>query len=339
MGKSIEVLTTIPFPEPVMQKLRETTPLVHLTLHPAQRIDEIPIEIWNRTEILYTDLLIPDLTLAPNLRWIQFHYAGVDFIHETPLLKKTDLIITTMSGASAIQEGEYILGMLLALGHHLPELFQNQVKHDWPNDRWEKFSPLELTLATVGLVGYGSIGREVARLLQPFGAKVLAAKRDAMNPLDTGYSIEGHGDPEGNLFHRLYPIQAVKSMVKECDFVVISLPLTDETRGLFGEEEINAMKPGSYLIVVSRGGIVDEAALYQALVEKHLAGAVMDVFSREPLPAENPLWKLPNIILTPHVSGFSPNYKERAGMMFVENLHRYLHSETMFNKVDPDRSY
>lgn len=339
MAKNIEVLSTIPFPETVMQKLREITPRIHLTLHPAQKLDEIPADLWARTEILYTDLLIPDLSLTPNLRWIQYHYAGVDFIQDSPLLQNASLQITNMSGASAIQEGEYILGMLLALGHHLPELFQNQLKHDWPNDRWEKFSPRELTNATVGLVGYGSIGREVARLLQPFGVQILAAKRDAMNPLDTGYSIEGHGDPEGNLFHRLYPIQAVKSMVKLCDFVVITLPLTPETRASFGEAEIRAMKPGAFLIGVSRGGIIDETALLQALTDKAIAGAVLDVFSREPLPVENPLWKLPNVILTPHVSGFSPNYKERAGMMFVENLHHYFLGEPLLNRVDRERSY
>ncbi|MHC1740271.1 MAG: D-2-hydroxyacid dehydrogenase [Anaerolineaceae bacterium] len=339
MAKNIEVLSTIPFPETVMQKLREITPHIHFTLHPAQKPDEIPAELWNRTEVLYTDLIVPDLTLASNLNWIQYHYAGIDFILESPLLKKPELQITTMSGASAIQEGEYIVGMLLALGHHLPELFQNQLKRDWPADRWEKFSPRELTNSTVGLVGYGSIGREVARILQSFGCKVLAAKRDAMNPIDVGYTIEGHGDPEGNFFHRLYPIQAVKSMVKECDFVVILLPLTSETRGLFNEEILRAMKPGAYLVVASRGGIVDETALLQALNEKTIAGAVLDVFSREPLPSENPLWKLPNVLITPHISGFSPNYKERAGLMFVDNLSRYLHGEPLLNRVDPQRSY
>lgn len=339
MAKNIEVLTTIPFPESVMQKIRELNSHLRITLHPAQKVEEIPLDLWNRTEILYTDLLVPDLTLTPNLHWIQYHYAGTDFVLDTPLMQKSDLQITSMSGASAIQEGEYILGMLLALGHHLPEAFQNQVKHEWPTDRWDRFSPKELTNSTVGLVGYGSIGREVARLLQPFGVKVLATKRDAMNPVDTGYTIEGHGDPEGNFFNRLYPMQAVKSMVKECDFVVVLLPLTPETRGCFGEEEIRAMKPGASLVVVSRGGIVDENALIQALNDKTIAGAALDVFSREPLPPEHPLWKMPNVILTPHVSGFSPNYKERAGMMFIENLNRYIHGEPLLNRVDIERSY
>jgi phosphoglycerate dehydrogenase-like enzyme len=339
MVKKIEALTTIPFPETVMQKLREVNPHLHLTMHPAQKVEDISSDLWNDIEILYTDLLVPDPALAPKLRWIQYHYAGIDFLQGSPLLQKPDLIITSMSGASAIQEGEYILGMMLALGHRMPELFQNQTRHEWPGDRWERFTPSELHGTTVGLIGYGSIGREVARMLQPHNVKVLAAKREVMLPIDTGYTIEGHGDPEGNLFHRLYPIQALKSMVSECDYVVVSLPLTPETRGLIGAEEIKAMKPGAFLIVVSRGGIVDESALAEALTEKRLGGAALDVFAKEPLPAEHPLWQLSNVILTPHVSGFSPKYKERAGLMFAENLQRYLHSEPMLNRFDPERSY
>lgn len=339
MAKKIEVLTTIPFPENVMQRLKEVNPRVRVTLHPAQAVEDIPLDLWSEIEILYTDLLVPDPAMIPNLKWIQYHYAGIDFLQGNPLLDKPDLIITSMSGASAIQEGEYILAMMLVMSRRVPDLMQNQLRHEWPPDRWEKFIPFEMHGKTIGLVGYGSIGREVARLLQPFGVKVLAAKRDAMHPVDTGYTIDGHGDPEGNLFHRLYPIQALKSMVSECDFIVVSLPLTDQTRGLIGEEELKAFKQGSFLIVVSRGGIVDEAALIDALEEKRLAGAALDVFAKEPLPAENPLWKAPNIIITPHVSGFSPKYKERAGMMFVENLDRYLHGEPMFNKYDRERSY
>ncbi|MEA5079515.1 MAG: D-2-hydroxyacid dehydrogenase [Anaerolineaceae bacterium] len=339
MAKNLEVLTTIPFPESVMQKLREVNPHIRLTMHPAQKVEDIPNELWNRVEVLYTDLLMPDPAWVPNLHWIQYHYAGIDFIHNSPLLNKPDCAITTMSGASSIQESEYILSMMLALSHKLPDLMQNQRKAEWPVDRWERFTPTELTGSTVGLVGYGSIARELARLLIPFNVTLLAAKRDVMHPEDTGYTIEGHGDPEGNYFHRLYPIQALKSMTSECNFVVVTLPFTPETKGLIGEAELRAMKPGTFLIVVSRGGIVDEAALHKVLEEKHLGGAVLDVFSQEPLPSENPLWKSANVIITPHVSGFSPLYKERAGLMFAENLRRYLHGEPLLNKYEVGRSY
>ncbi len=339
MTKNLEVLTTIPFPESVMQKLREVSPHIRLTMHPAQKVEDIPSELWNRVEVLYTDLLMPDPAWVPNLRWIQYHYAGIDFIQNSPLLNKPDCVITNMSGASSIQESEYILGMMLALGHKLPDLIQNQRRAEWPVDRWERFTPTELTGSTVGLVGYGSIARELARLLIPFNVTLLAAKRDVMHPEDTGYTIEGHGDPEGNYFHRLYPIQALKSMISECNFVVVTLPFTPETKNLIGEAELRTMKPGSFLIVISRGGIVDEAALHKVLEEKHLGGAVLDVFSQEPLPSESPLWKSANAILTPHVSGFSPLYKERAGLLFAENLRRYLRGEPLLNQYEVGRSY
>jgi phosphoglycerate dehydrogenase-like enzyme len=244
-----------------------------------------------------------------------------------------------MSGASAIQEGEFIMMSLLALGHRIPDLIQNRSKREWPEDRWEKFAPRELFGSTVGLVGYGSIAREVARMLQPFGCRILATKKDAMHPEDTGYVVEGHGDPQGNFFHLLYPIEALRTMLKECDFVVVTVPLTRETFKIFGEEEFRAMKPGAFLVHISRGGVVDEAAMASALQERRLGGAVVDVFSQEPLPPDHPLWKLPNLIITPHVSGFSPNYKERAGELFVVNMQRYLNGEPLLNLFDPDRSY
>lgn len=337
--QNIEVLTTVPFPEPVMQQLRAISPRIRITFNPATKSEEIASETWHRTEVLYTDILVPDLAQVPNLKWVQFHYAGIDFVQGSDLLNRKELKITSMSGASAIQEGEYILMMLLALGHHMKDLAVNQEKAEWPADRWNRFVPVELTGSTVGLVGYGSISREVARLLQPFKVKVLAAKRDVMHPEDQGYIIEGYGDPGGDYFDRLYPIEALKSMLKECDYVVITLPLTPVTDGLIGEEELSAMKPGAYLVHISRGGVVDEKALLNALTEKRLAGAAVDVFSQEPLPPDNPLWKAPNLILTPHVSGFSPKYKERAGIMFAENLKRYLRGEPLLNDYQPERHY
>lgn len=336
---NIEVLTTIPFPEAIMQRLKAVNPRIKVTLFPAQAVEDVPPDLWNKVEVLYTDVLLPPVNLVPNLRWVQFHYAGIDYVFDSQLALKPEIILTSMSGASAVQEGEYILMMLLSLGHRLPELLLNQSKQEWPNDRWEKFIPTELTNSTLGLIGYGSIAREVARLVQPFNVKVLAAKRDVMHPADEGYTIDGHGDPEGNYFHRLYPIEAIKTMLKECDFVVCTLPLTPETKGMISDEVIRAIKPGAYFIHISRGGVVDENALVQALIEKRLSAAAVDVFAQEPLPAASPLWKVPNLVLTPHVSGFSPRYKERAGEMFIENLRRYLHEEPLMNTFLPNRHY
>jgi phosphoglycerate dehydrogenase-like enzyme len=214
-----------------------------------------------------------------------------------------------------------------------------QKRGEWPLERWQRFSPRELRSSTVGVVGYGSIGRQIARLLQPFGATVLATKRDAMHPEDTGYTPEGWGDPGGDYVHRLYPASALRSMLKECDFVVICVPLTPGTRGLIGADELAVMKPSAFLVDTSRGGIVDHSALIPLLRERKLAGAALDVFPTEPLPADSPLWKLPNVILTPHISGFSPQYDARAVQLFAENLNRYLSGLPLYNRIQLDRGY
>jgi phosphoglycerate dehydrogenase-like enzyme len=231
------------------------------------------------------------------------------------------------------------LTMLLALGRQLPALSAQQKKTEWPKDRWERFKPRELRNSTVGIIGYGSIGRQVARLLREFGATVLATKSDAMQPSDSGYTSEGMGDPSGDLVHRLYPAQAIKSMVKDCDFIIVCVPLTEKTRGLVNADVLAACKPTAYLVDVSRGGILDHAALIKALNEHKLAGAALDVFPEEPLPAKSPLWGMPNVILTPHIAGVSGRYDERAIALFAENLARYIADLPLYNIFNPQRGY
>jgi phosphoglycerate dehydrogenase-like enzyme len=335
----IEVLITLPFNENQINALKEVSQRLNITLRPGRRTDEISAEDWAKAEILYTDRTLPTPNQAPHLRWIQFHFAGIDIVADAPILRKPGLVSTTLSGAAAPQIAEYALMMMLALGHRLPDLFASQQKGEWPRDRWERFSPLELRRATVGLVGYGSINREIARLLQPLEVTILAAKQDAMNPRDSGYTPRGLGDPEGDHFNRLYPIQALKSMLKECDFVCVALPLYQSTRGLINAEVLAVLKPTAFLIDFSRGGITDHSALIAALQDKKLAGAALDVFPEEPLPPSSPLWRLPNVIITPHIGGVSPHYMNRAMDMFSENLARYLANEPLYNQFDPEKGY
>jgi phosphoglycerate dehydrogenase-like enzyme len=335
----LEILSTIPFTELQQAQLLQIAPSIHLSLHVVRRPDEVPAEVWARTEVLYTDRILPAPNLVPNLKWIQFHFTGIDFAVDSPLVHKPGIAVTHLSGAAVPQMSEYILMMLLAFGHRLPEAVANQQRSEWPRDRWERFSPRELRGSTVGLVGYGSINREVARLLRAMNVTVFAAKRDAMHPKDHGYTIPGLGDPEGLCFDRLYPYQAIKSMVKECDFVVVVLPLTTQTRNLLGAEEFAAMKPGAYLIQAGRGGVVDQAALVEALQEKRIAGAALDTFSEEPLAPSSPLWKLPNVLITPHIGSISPNYLQRAVDLFVVNLTRYLAGEPLLNLFNLELGY
>lgn len=339
MANPIEVLITLPFDDDLIAQIKSVSNRLRIRHMIVRKPDEINADIWNRTEVLYTDRVLPPANLVPNLKWLQFHFAGIDFASGNELLQAPEIKLTTMSGTSASQAGEYVLMMMLALGHKLPEMLSLQEKHEWPRDRWERFNPQELRDSTVGLIGYGSIGRQVARLLQPFGVRILAAKRDVMHPEDHGYIPDGLGDPGGDYFTRLYPIQALKSMLKESDFIVVCTPLTAETRNLVGEAELAVCKPGAYLINPSRGEIVDQNALIKALQEKKLAGAALDVFHVEPLPPDHILWTMPNVIISPHIAGNSLYYDKRAVRLFMENLGRYLANEPLLNIFHLDLEY
>lgn len=339
MDEPIDILITLPFSDNLVAQIQEQSPRLRVSVVKATRQEDISPEQWATTEVLYTARVLPAPEQAPNLQWIQFHYAGVDHARDAAILRKPGLEATTMSGASATQVAEYIVLMLLALGHRLPDLFDNQRKSGWPKDRWERYLPVELRDRTVGIVGYGSIGRQTARILYGFGAKVLAAKRDAMHPTDKGYIQDGYGDPQGDYVLRLYPAEALRSMVRDCDFVVVTTPLTHRTRGLINAEVFDTMKPTAFLVDASRGGIVDQVALITALRDRKIAGAALDVFPEEPLPENSPLWKMSNVIITPHISGITAHYDERATRLFIENLKRHLTGQPLLNVINVDEGY
>jgi len=339
MDDPIDVLITLAFTDELVKQISEVSPRLTVEKIVSRKAEEISDEVWKRVEVLYTNRVLPRPEQAPHLRWIQFHWAGLDHALEEPILQREGMNFTNMSGASASQMAEHAVMMMLALGHHLPDIYTHQKKADWPSGRWELFTPHELRGSTVGIIGYGSIGRQIARLLQVFGATVLATKRDVLHPEDTGYILEGLGDLGGDLVNRLYPPQALCSMLEECDYVVVTLPRTTATRGLLGAKELSSIKPNAFLVDISRGEIIDHTALIPLLREHKIAGAALDVYPVEPLPTDSPLWKLPNLILTPHIAGFSPHYDQRAVDLFIQNLHRYLEGLPLYNRLDLKLEY
>jgi phosphoglycerate dehydrogenase-like enzyme len=336
---SLEILITLSFTEAQLEKIRSVSKRLKVTQMRSRSPDEISTEVWAKTNILYTDSVLPKPAHVTKIKWVQFHTTGIDGVKDNPFLESPGLQITTMSGASAPQMAEFALMLMLSLSHNLPELAGYQSRGEWPDDRWGKFRPVELRGSTIGLVGYGSINRELARILQPFQVKILAAKRDAMHPQDSDYSLPALGDPDGELFQRLYPTQALKSMLKPCDFIVVAVPLTEKTRNLIGAAELAACKSSAFLVDVSRGGVVDHAALLNALKDHRLGGAALDVFCNEPLPPGDPLWKAPRTIITPHIGGFSSKYDERAVDMFIENIENYLNDRPLLNQFNFHRGY
>lgn len=339
MADQIEILLTIDFSEDLINQIREVAEDILITQQVTRQPEEIPAETWKNTEVLFTSRTIPEGDLAPNLRWVQFNSAGVDRWVDNPLFQNSDIQVTSLSGANASQVAEHIIEMMLALGHRLPELVRYQVKNTWPTDRGQRFTPLELRDATVGIVGYGSIGRQTAKLLNGFGSTILTSKADLKQLEDRGYLPEGLGDKQAALPTRIYPAEALRSMFKECDFVVVSVPLTDQTRGIIAKEQLAAMKPTAFLIDASRGGVVDQAALIEALQAGIIAGAALDVFPEEPLASDSPLWAMENVIITPHIAGISSEYDQRAVTLFMENLKLYLDEQPLLNTIDIQKGY
>ncbi len=335
----INILVTFPLEETLITRLRGVSPKFNIAIMPVSKADEISAEQWEKAEILFTENVLPTPDKAKNLKWIQFTSSGLDRWSNNPLFSVPGLQITSLSGAAVSQMAEHAVMMMLALGHRIPLLFNNQRKSEWPKDRLEKYQPVELRGSTAGIIGYGSIGRQIAHLLTPFGATLLATKRDVKSPEDFGFTHEGMGDPEANKVHRLYPAEALKSMLKLADFIVVCVPLTQQTTGLLDHSTMSAMKPGAFLIDLSRGRVVDHPSLIKALQEGKLAGAALDVFPEEPLPPDNPLWGMNNVIITPHIADNSRNYNQQACHLFSENLHRYLAGLPLFNLFNIDRGY
>ena len=341
MEKKINILATMALTGQMQTRIREVSDRIQLRVIPAETADNIPDERWEETDILYTWHVLPDAGKAPNLRWVQFKSAGIDRYIDHPVFQIPEIITTTSSGVITSQIAEYVLMAILAFGQKLPELKAYQQRREWPEraKKWQALLPVELRYSTVGILGYGSIGRQVARLLRPFGTTVLAVKKDAMHPEDFGFTKEGMGDPHGDFFQRLYPMEALHSMLQECDFLVAALPLTKATRHILDAAAFEAMKETAYLINVGRGELIDQAALIHALAVGQITGAALDVFEEEPLPEDSPLWEMAHVIISPHVSGLSRHVDEDTLSLFIENLNRYMADLPLHNRIDPDLGY
>lgn len=334
----IPVLITVTFPEEYIERLQSLSTRLKISTVVPPRDEEISPDQFRDIEILYTARNLPDREDAPNLKWVQAHFAGVDHFTDHTLVH-SGVKITTLSGVHAPGMSEFAVMAMLALARHVPEFMADKAEKNWAEDRFSRYQPTELRESTVGVVGYGSVGREIARVCRGFGAEVLATKKDLKRLEDSGFHLGEVGDPNAESVRRIYPPEALGSMASLCDFIVVTLPLTAETRGMIDEKVFSVMKPTSYLIDLSRGGIVDHGALIDALRENRLAGAALDVYPVEPLPESSPLWDMPNVILSPHISGASPRYLERAIELFSENMRRYLAEEPLLNLFDPERGY
>jgi D-2-hydroxyacid dehydrogenase (NADP+) len=259
--------------------------------------------------------------VAPNLKWIQLTSAGADRLLQSGIVG-TSVIVTTASGLHATPIGEYVLTVMLMFAKGAPRFLRAQLRREWA-----RFMPSELYGKTVGIIGLGNIGGEVARLSKAFGCRVLAIRRSAVQR-----ASDEHAD-------EVLPPSGLPYLLRESDYVVLATPLTAETRGMIAGPQLRMMKPTAVLVNIARGPVVVEADLVRALSEGWIAGAALDVFEREPLPPDSPLWDLENVILTPHISGGTEIYNQRAVAIFTDNIRRFLTGQPLRNVVDPSRGY
>lgn len=330
------VLITAPLDDAALAAARELAPRHRFDY----RLDgAIAAHEWADVEALYTGGAVPDPEHAPHLRWVQLYSAGADHVLDRPLFA-TDTIFTTASGIHGIPIAEHVLGMVLRWfgGHAALDGFQRA--HYWPSgrEREGRFSTRDLWGMTMGVVGYGSIGRQVARLGAAFGMRILALQRGP-DRRDRGFQLPGQGDPEGALPERFYAAGALHDLLAESDIAVVALPLTSATRGLLDAGAFGAMRPDSLFVNIARGAICDEHALVQGLREGRPAAAALDVFTQEPLPADHPFWGMDNVLISPHISGYSAGTQTRAGQVWLENLRRYQEDEPLVNVVSKEHGY
>jgi len=336
----VKVLTTLRFNDELLDRLRAVSPRLQVVQETCHNEAEVSAALARHpaTEVLYSFHVPADvLEVAPGLRWLQLHSAGADHLLQQSIMG-SKVLITTTSGIHAIPIAEHVFAAILAHRWRVPLWLRHQRARKWPRQRWRLYARPELRGSTLGILGYGSIGREVGRLGQAFGMRVLALRRSAERA-ERGYSVPGTGDPEGVIPERLYQPKDLHQMLPQCDYVVIALPSTPATRHFVGKAELRAMKPTAFLVNVARGALVDEEALIRALREGWIAGAGLDVFELEPLPEDSPLWGMENVLISPHVAGFSPHYDERAVALFAQNLRRYLDDQPLLNLVDKARGY
>ena len=258
------------------------------------------------------------------LRWIHAGSAGIDWISQVPELIRSDIVLTNGRGSYGNAIADHCFAMILAFTRQVREFTVDQQAKVW-SGRNHAPNMLELSDATLGIVGLGNIGGEIARRGAGFRMKVMAVD---LNPAAQAPGVE-----------QVWGLDGLDELMQVSDCLAVSVPRTRETIGLIDARRLALMKPSAHLIVVSRGRIVEEAALIAALQEGRLAGAGLDVTATEPLPTDSPLWELPNVILTPHTSGASVQTRERGWQLILENLRRFIAGEDLLNICDKEAGF
>jgi len=317
-----------------LERIREAAPGSRIVNLSVEGLADGPVD---DVEVLLRGWLVAEafdrlLARAPHLTWVHSATSGVERAL-TPAARTREVLVTNARGVFSRPIAEHVLLMILAVSRHLPELLELQRERTW-----QPLEGRELRELTIGIVGYGSLGRSVASLASAFGARVIALRRhpDGGN---AAVSTEDDGFPFEPRVDRVVGPDHLHHLLTESDIVVLAAPLTPETEGMIDEAAVGAMKRDAWLINVARGRLVDDTALVRALRDNRIGGAALDTFRDEPLPPGSPYWELPNVIVPPHTAWSSARVLDRSIDLFCDNLVRYSRGEPLRNVVDPAAGY
>lgn len=335
---SVTYLCALPLPDEWFAALAARVDGVEIhRIDPAGAPDPGMLE---RVELLHTGAWLPDIAAMPALRAVQLDTSGVDHVRSTTLWSSA-VPIATLGGVAPVVMGEYALMAILALAHRLPAIAELRSAQRWPSDaqRLAVLTPRAVRGSTVGIIGYGRIGREIGRLASAFGMEIIGVSRTgAVDACGTGDRFDsGHiVDAAGT---EIVAVERLAEVLPRCSTLVVVVPLTPQTRGLLSAEQLDLLPVGALVVDISRGGVVDEAALLERLRDGRIGGVARDVFDAEPLPADSPWWTEPGAIVTPHVAGLTSRYLDHTLALVAENLTRMAAGRSLINVVDRASGY
>jgi phosphoglycerate dehydrogenase-like enzyme len=334
---TLTYLCSLPLPIAWFDELAERMPEVEV--HRMTPAAPPSAELLARVDLLHTSEWLPASDQVPALRLVQLDTSGVDHVRGTSLWE-SGVPIATLGGIAPVPMAEYALMSILELAHRMPLIERHRADRTWPSnaERLASLTPRQLAGATVGIIGYGRIGREISRLATTFGMRVLGVSRSGARAgvaekFDTGRQAIDDDPAE------LFPIDRIDEVMSQSDFLVVVVPLTELTRGLIGAEQLDLLPHGAFVVNIARGGIVDEAALLERLRDGRLGGVALDVFDEEPLGADSVWWTEPGALITPHVAGLAPQYHAQTLDLVVENLTRLAENRPLLNEVDRAAGY
>lgn len=352
-GHSAIVLTTIPAPPEAIEAIRNQFPDLKLKLYlvpwgSSEIGGDFKEEDWKETTLFLTSTVLPTVEQAPHIQYVQLTSAGVNHLVSNPFFSDTNVPFCTANGVHGPQISEWVITTFLSFQHHLQKYYEHQKEGKWKRLADNPESSEDAVGKRVGILGYGSIGRQTARVAKAMGMDVhaytLSPRTTPASREDHSYSPAGLGDPKG-IFPSKWFSGSSKEEIHEfldsgLDLLVIAVPLTDKTQGLISKPEFEILsKKRTYVSNIARGPIVNTDDLIEALDQGLIRGAALDVTDPEPLPEGHPLWKAKNVTITPHISGASGAYYTRLLDIFRLNLERLSEGRELINKVNRKKGY